>query len=887
MAYENIQVNYKNFCIAPTAGHFASVDDVNDLLVLKNSSGDLIHNYSLNTGVSEIKSIEYPGPRGLGLSQSQLGTDLPFFTLEHNSSTQCTIREWRLDATGSTLDLENTIIKNSSGSYYFDCYDMAVEYYHTDFDTPTATGIGKIQLSSYSNLEIGDRVLLGPSGDVTNQFATEWAEITSISGGWAYIDSLTSPGTTPPLYEYASSDDVSFVKYIYLFSNIGYGNDISKGCLYKLNPYDGTIIEYYNSAIYHNNNQPSDFSAAAWSLDYDAIGFVKGSNLLYVDPNNNYEISKSQALTNINSDEATLLPIYDVVFDDNNIYRLQDKITLLDNDGNKVTSSWATYNYHRDSIVPYTLSLDITADPDGVLMNLDTITLKVVVRDNFGVGLSAKTVYFYVSGDATGYFTPINAQATTDSNGAAQIIYTTDGSMAGADTEIAVITAKTDGGSTDLGIAGYSGWIWGNLDLILNHKFTAEIISGDIIQKPTLISSDPFTPSTVDDELKSITLLRQWEDVECGVHLNQLSKFQFPGGAWVGSSAPASAVKIIKQLEHFSSDVIAEQIESTFENELPVKQIKEESDAFQLSQTYVSRHLTSGHKDDVTINQFKFIEDAIPPFWSEKNSIDTNIWVRLRPYGFDLNQSSLVFKVKEISYAGDTGYIDVTSLCTVTTFDAGGGLIGLDILYDPATSFHHNGVIYVYIEVYDTAPTPNIIITEYWFKIIADYKAPYITNESPAREAEDVSRDATISFDVVDTGVGVDISTLEFYLNDRWKVPTITTISGGYHVSYTPTASPYYGETAEVGVKVKDASDFQNTLYDMWRFYYVGSTGPWIDRDSFYPGSCREGVSRKQTDISVNVYGIDDTSVDRQSIIVFIGGKERNVKIRPIIYRVN
>jgi len=57
----------------------------------------------------------------------------------------------------------------------------------------------------------------------------------------------------------------------------------------------------------------------------------------------------------------------------------------------------------------------------------------------------------------------------------------------------------------------------------------------------------------------------------------------------------------------------------------------------------------------------------------------------------------------------------------VSTFDAGGGLLGLDILYNPAQNlgldilynpaqnFHNNAIIYVSIEVYDTAPAPNIL----------------------------------------------------------------------------------------------------------------------------------------------------------------------------------
>jgi len=367
--------------------------------------------------------------------------------------------------------------------------------------------------------------------------------------------------------------------------------------------------------------------------------------------------------------------------------------------------------------------------------------------------------------------------------------------------------------------------------------------------------------------------------------MKQLSKFQFPGGSWKGSQPPTDYAATIRQLEEFEAEKYICQLEKV-DVETSIFQDKERSNDLQVSQTFISRHLTSGHKDNVNINQFRFIEDAIPAFWSEKNPVNTNIWIRLRPFAFDLDQTTLIFRVREISYAGDTGYIDVTSSCVVSTFDAGGGLDGLDILYNPAQNFHHNGVVYVDIEVYDKAATPNIILVDYWFKIIPDYKAPYITNESPAREEEDVTVDTNISFDILDAGVGVNIDTLEFYINNRRIDHTVSVISGGYHVSYDPSRDFYYGQTVEITVKIEDASDYQNVLYDMWRFYITGSTGPWFDRGSFYPKACARGVYRKLTGISFNVYGINDTGVDRESILVTIGGKYREVTTTPIIYTI-
>lgn len=883
MAYENVRIptspDCPNFCISPRGSNeFCYIDHTtgtNGVMRLIDNGGSVAQTYSLDTSVDQIQSLEYTGPRGIGGDLNALGKELPFFTLENISSTQCRIRRWQLDYSGPSLDLQDTI--TLSGSNY-DCHDMAVEHYETSFAANTTSGTGQITLTSSSGIEIDDILLLGPSSDTDNLDAFEYVTVTGVSGDTIYIDS------DKPIYEYVGSDPydpVTFWKYAYIFSDVGQSAETDKGSLYKvgLNS-DSTISGVDNSGIY------SGVRAAAWSRTYQAVGFAQDTNILYV-TTDTYQIQKSQALTNIDDDDVTVLPVYDIVFDDTAIYRLQRATTRADASGDKTTESWTTYNYQLDSIVPYTKSIAVYTSPDGIILSdFDQITLYAVVRDQFGVGLSGLDVEF--SDDFGGTFTPLDGTDTTNANGVASVLYKAgdfDPQDPAPDSVDIEINAKTTGGVA--GITGHDN-VWDGLELLLHKRFRMELDDW-IIQKPTLSGTWPAEGS----DLYTQVFMTQVSGMENEFSVKCLSKFQFPGGDWVETGAPSDNTTSIEQILDFESEVKFDQLSSGFENELPVIQDDEQSNDLQVSQLYISRHHEEkaggllANQSEVEIEQFKFIEDAIPAFWSEKNPVNTNIWIRLRPFAFSLNQSSLVFKVREVSYAGDTGYIDVTSLCTVTTFDAGGGLLGLDILYNPANDFHHNAVVHVSIEVYDTAPTPNIILTDYWFRIIPDYRAPYIDNEFPAREEEDVDIGTNISFDVFDAGVGVDISTLELYVNNRYKVPTTSTISGGYHVSYNPPEDFNYGQTVEITVKVKDASDYQNQLHDMWRFYCAGSTGPWIDPDSFYPRNCTKGTYRKLTGISANVYGINDTGVDQSSILVRIGGKDRNVTITPIIYRID
>lgn len=859
MAYENVEFTQENFCIAPRTGEFCSIDHTqgtNGVLQIKTDTGSLQKTYSLDTSINKVYALEYTGPRDLSLSFSQLGDELPFFTLEHISDSNVRIRRWKLNNTSNSLVLDDTINLSNTGKYRFNSYTMAVEHYETEFDQATTTGTGRIKLTTYSGIESGDVLLLGPSSDTDNQYAFEYVEVTSVSGGWVYI---TSSGITPPKYEYAAGDAVTYWKNIYLFSDDGFNGNSSYGSYYKININTKTVTSGIQNGVFNN------IRAASWSRDYQSVGFVNDTSVLYYDLNKN-QVTKSQSLHNIEADEITIIPVYDLIFDNQIIYCLQRKITLVDDNGDKTTTSWSTYNYQRSTIAPYTKSISINTNPDGIVLNDEQVTLKVIVRDQFGVGLNNKTVYFYDSPDVGSFSS--SGQVITNSNGEATITYDVnyfDPQGSDDDSIFITIKAKTDGASSFTG----SQYVWAALDLILLKRFRIEF--ENLIQKR--------------DEYELDTYITQLSGLDIDCYLRALNRFQFPGGNWEGTSPPSDDTVIIKQIEDFNSINYINQLDKDVIIDIYAEQLADKSNDFQLSQLYISRHKSSGHKDTAQIDQFRFVEDAIPVFWSEKNPVNTNIYIRLRPFAFSLNQSTLKFKVRELSYAGDTGFVDVTSLCNITTFDAGGGLLGLDILYNPSNDFHHNAIVYVSIEVYDTAPLPNIILTDYWFKIIPDYKSPYIINEYPSREAYDVPINSNIYFDLIDAGVGVDIDTLGFYINNVEVNYTVTTISGGYHVNYINTNEFSYGETVEVSVVVEDKSFNRNKLFDAWRFYCINSSGPWIDEESFYPEPCSKGVPRKIHGISANVYAVNGTGIDKDSILVRIGGKTRKVQIIPIIYR--
>lgn len=841
-----IRFDDRNFCIGTYAGTFCSMDDANDRLATKNSSNGAVGTqYSLSPTISsEIMNLEYSGPRNL--VAGQFNGPLPFYSLDTSY-----IRYWELNHGTGNLVQSSSLTNNKNYTA------MAIEHYYTTFSSVTSSGSGHIHVNNSSFMDVGTKLLLGPSFGAGTDGAYEWAYVTSISGGAVYI-STTASGFTAPLYNYDTNNNVTFSKYIYAFSNDGY---IDKMDL------NYNIVETTYSDLY------SGVLCAAWSNDYNTIGFVKqdGHNLLYIDPYQDYQVIKSHTMMTVKADKTSAWRVYDLAFDTSTVYRWQQGQTTVNDSGTYADTSFTTYSYHQDTIAPYTKNIALSTSPSSIVLNEDIVTFTAVVRDQYGVGLLGKEVYFFES-DTYGIFSPVGGMVTTNASGIATISY--DLNKPGGDpTSFPIdaylrITARTNGASTLTG----SQYVWDGINLLCKRKYISD--NNSVVREIARNRVIDFYATQV-------------SGMKIDAYVDAKSKFQFPGGDWTSSGAPTDTTPSIKQLLSFASDSTFDQIDDEFVTDSYFDQIKNIAKTGQVSQTYVSRHVSTGHQDSTTIDQFQFVEDAIPAFWSEKNPLDTDIWIRLRPFAYSLNQSRLTFRVKEISYAGDTGWVDVTSICTISTFDAGGGLLGLDILYNPTSDFHHGGMVYVDIVVYDNAPVPNVIVTEYWFKIIPDYKTPYIINEFPERGAENVARDSIISFDIIDVGVGVDVSSLELYVGNRKKTPVVSEITNGYHIVYDSPADFFYGETVEVTVKVRDASDNRNFLHDMWRFYIENSTGPWIDTNSFYPKNCTKGVPRKWSEISFNIYGINDTGVDTNSLLVYIGGTKRDVIVTPIIYRIS
>lgn len=990
MAQENIEIAYPNFCIGPQAGTIATVDtsEASTRLIIKNFAGSVINTYTLSSNIlNTVVGVEYTGPRNL----SQPITGTTFFTCERISSSSCMVKRWELDTSFSTLNLKQTIILSDSFPHFYDVTNFAVENYEREFNYSNPGGINYLQINNTSRLSSGTKLFLGPSTDADNEGATEVVTVNYIVGNTVYLNSNI-------INQYVVGDSISFYNRVYLISDKGYAGTTNNGSIIGINPSSGSVVSFADGGEYQN------VSAARWSNYLDSITLVKSTQALFVRPYTSWLKFKSMYLNNVSSSNANILPVYDIAFDGNTVYKLMRAATYRNDVGDKITYTWSTYNYQLDSLLPYTSSVQIYTDK-SVLPPNTTTTLYIKVTDQFGVGLLGVNINFYKIGDPGSEFDPLNGQTSTDSNGEGSIDYTSGFTY----DNVSEVTVRADGGSVS---ATGSQYIWNLLRIFSDYEIEAFVgegytppdstkdgrgagltqigyISGsDYIEPnpgwirfrqiypryktshykrgevpseiettypPTYIICKSYFTAPAGEEggatgdwatefvgnydydyfpfayqedridgppTKGTWEFKPWEDDPAGVGFNRRASYVKQIGTFNDTLVPGSGICLVKETEYILKQpfwfwhyyhVKGEFADLEDGEPIPISVVQigemnytltssgicaiKDSD-LQMSQLKLSAHThyVDGDPYDelwtyVDLNQVLFVVDAIPAFWSEKNSRDTSIWIRIRPFGFDFNVPTFKFYIREVwtedDIRYDTGYYDITNDGTITFFDAGGGLEGINFYYEPPERFHHNAIVYVHLEIYDQAPTPNFITTDYWFKIIPDYNRPYLVNLSPDREENQVPIDTEVYFEIKDDGAGIDIETLEVFINSRTLTPTTITEVSKYHYKVNCELSKdlQYGKTYTIGVKVLDLSENRNALRDSYRFYTAESDAPWFT--GFNPVLCKRGMP-KFTDVSFLVLG-SGSGIDRGTVRLQVQGIDVTNKsnIIPVIYRIS
>ena len=469
----NINLSYSNFTLTPQAGTFGTIntDEATTRLRIKNSSGGLINDYTLSANIhpdNEVVGVEYCGPPNL----SGFIDNVTFFTVERvpdydrfgtplSTSSQCLIKRWETNVGFSLLNLKQQIIKYTTGNFHYDIRGMAVEHYNRTFDFAQPSGQSYLDISSAYNIESGSILFLGPSTDTDNIGATEKVSVSHVTGNKVFLNS-------PTFYQYAFGNKITFFNNIYLVSDTGYAGNTTQGTLFKHDAYSGARLEYTTSGEY------ARITGARWSTEVGAIAVINQSQLLFIRPYDSYLKWKSMFLNNITDAANSYFEVYDIVFDQFNVYKLMKKATTKDDDGFKTTESWSTYNYQQDTLLPYTHNVSIYMKQQYTI-GPDTTRIYLQTRDQFGVGLRDVNVNLYDDGSDLGAnFDPLNGQAITDKDGKADIGYIPGGLYTGPTT----IDVRVDKSSSFTG----SEYCWNSILIDGKVEFSDQFGGGAMFQ---------------------------------------------------------------------------------------------------------------------------------------------------------------------------------------------------------------------------------------------------------------------------------------------------------------------------------------------------------------------------------------------------------------------
>jgi hypothetical protein len=358
--------------------------------------------------------------------------------------------------------------------------------------------------------------------------------------------------------------------------------------------------------------------------------------------------------------------------------------------------------------------------------------------------------------------------------------------------------------------------------------------------------------------------------------------------------------------------------------------------------TYETMYTKGDMQTTTIVESFIPIPWAIPAPYSIRNVPFTNIWVRLQNPGVPLNLDTLVYKINGVDRTSEVQitlvpggmelfynpsenfplnsrvsvYIYVSAATSIhRTFGRASSAENMYIKVDGDISYFQPGgqlqlgpnpvgeteanevraivssdEIMVWPTQYEYIVGDAIIYTyddsplevSYWFDIVDDYLPPLIYNMYPSEAMENINTFQSIRFEIKDEGLGVDISSLTFTVNNLVVNPRIYKYSDQwYEVIYTPTYPYYYNSIVHCFATVSDNSSAKNRGYAVWSFKTAEAELPIMREPD--PSQCAFPVHHMD-DVKVDIYGRAG-GASLPSLEFTVDQRHQNPYAYPKIYR--
>ncbi len=371
MGSENVKLRKRNFTTFD--GYFYTIDEDQDNLLQKTDDGNTSFSYPLDTALSaseDVLSLEYDG--------------VYFWSLSASGTNSAQIRRWKID--NFVCKLQQKIVLNPSGSHKYQTEAFSIEHYHDTLSATAASGsttIGLTTYSGHSSLSTGLTIHLGPNTNGQEEDVT----VNTVSSEGATLVSSTN-------FDHANGGEVNYYTNIWLLND--YNGTNLTGALYKFDR-NGNFTRKYASGAYFNVQAATFFKVDSFPEfgDVNTLAYIRNSNTLFVNVLSTADelpFYGSMVMENIQDDDATILPVYDLAMDGSNVYRLQ----LGPDDGSGETWS-PLYSYELSSLDSFVTSISLAADPAIIAANLvSTSSIVAFVRDQFWNPIASRAVTYSI-----------------------------------------------------------------------------------------------------------------------------------------------------------------------------------------------------------------------------------------------------------------------------------------------------------------------------------------------------------------------------------------------------------------------------------------------------------------------------------------------------------
>lgn len=599
------------------------------------------------------------------------------------------------------------------------------------------------------------------------------------------------------------TDQVIYRKNIWVFNNKSGNTDT--GSVLQVSTLNGSILSSYTGTEWKN-------VVAATCHSGDLL-YVRGLQVLRYRPFGiNAGFQSSAILQNTKNDNNTVIRVYDLLTDSTNLYKLQKERVVFNGTTfvwDEETSLTNKYEVDTEQIAPKVFSITGERIGNSVLLgSLVTSDIRIKVKDQYNTPILGRA-FSIQENDASGLISIGFTSFTTDVNGEGLTRYSTGSNPDFSDPIITAIDVGTQHRST----------------ITVNQKKNIE-------NKNNVTQVNSITTRTIVEQIKKTSqgYLEQYGLKESKTPVEQLS--------------PSYKVQLVQ--DNLQRKYVIEQ-KPLITATMPVTQLPliEES---------------------INVTQYDFLIFAIPEPYSQKNSPDTNILVRIIGFGsIPLNASSLIFKINGI---------DVTSSVVVTPF---GG--GLQLDYNPPVDFDYASIVSVDIEIEDTDVPVKTIKTFYTFGIVDDYKKPIFEQFFPPNNSINNLKLTEVYAIVKDSETDLDISKIKMYVDGIEVNPTISNLgSETYKISYQ-TLNPYiYQSEVYASILIEDIRG--NRDISSWSFFIEPSAG--VLFKNIDPKACSSLVP-VDTNICFEAFGQED-GINFSSLNFIVEGKNITYILKPKVY---